>query len=183
MATDSPIQLFRTLAMSCLLLVAPTALAQEWVYSVVEGDTLSEFSQKHLYKTSYWKQLQKINNIADPKRIPENTKLRVPLAWIKSQPTSAVAVAIEGDAQIFKHADNSHEILTLKSKFNLGDQLQTGKQASVIVRFADGSEMLVLQNSRVSFNHLRQYGDNRYGRFSSSTDLGGNRNRGTTAKR
>ncbi|WP_415898964.1 FecR domain-containing protein [Neptuniibacter sp. QD48_11] len=159
MATNSPTQLFRTLAISCILLVAPNAMAQEWVYSVVEGDTLSEFSQKHLYKTSYWKQLQKINNIADPKRIPENTKLRVPLAWIKSQPASTVATAIEGDAKIIKHADNSQEILTLKSKFNLGDQLHTGNQASVIVRFADGSEMLVLQNSRVSFNHLRQYGE------------------------
>eukprot|EP00656_Telonema_subtile_P007211 TRINITY_DN13382_c0_g1_i2.p1 TRINITY_DN13382_c0_g1~~TRINITY_DN13382_c0_g1_i2.p1 ORF type:complete len:101 (+),score=0.51 TRINITY_DN13382_c0_g1_i2:156-458(+) len=65
------VSFYKKITFLCLFTLlghVPSAVAQEWIYSVVKGDTLSEFSEKHLYKTSYWKQLQKINNIADPKR-------------------------------------------------------------------------------------------------------------------
>lgn len=147
------------LAYLLLLFISPHTLAQEWIYTVVKGDTLSEFSQKHLYKTSYWKQLQIINNVADPKRIPENTKLRIPIAWIKSQPSSAEIMNITGSATVYHKGKPNSQKATKNLKLNLGDQLETGPQSSVRIRFADNSEIVVLQNSTVNFNHMTQYGD------------------------
>tara|TARA_Y100000782_G_scaffold115477_1_gene158960 strand:+ start:23526 stop:25199 length:1674 start_codon:yes stop_codon:yes gene_type:complete len=136
-----------------------SASAQEWIYTVVDGDTLSEFSEKHLYKTSYWKQLQKINNVADPKRIPTNTKLRIPIKWIKSQPTSAEVIKTEGKVTLYTKDSNAPQKSTPGQQINLGDHLETGAQSSVLIRFADGSEIVVLQNSKVNFNHLKKYGE------------------------
>lgn len=146
--------------LACLLfLFSPQTYAQEWVYTVVKGDTLSEFSQKHLYKTSYWKQLQKINNVIDPKRIPENTKLRVPIAWIKSQPASATIIKITGSAHIYRQGTPRSTPAAIDNTLNLGDQLETGEQSNVLIRFADNSEIVVMQNAKVDFNHMTQYGE------------------------
>ncbi|MDO6593069.1 FecR domain-containing protein [Neptuniibacter sp. 1_MG-2023] len=142
-----------------LLFNTPSAIAQEWIYSVVQGDTLSEFSEKHLYKTSYWKQLQKINNIADPKRIPENTKLRIPIDWIKSQPASAQVIKFEGDVVTQSKEGTDSQQVSVGQQLNLGDHLETYSQSSALIRFADGSEILVLQNSKIDFNHMTKYGE------------------------
>lgn len=142
-----------------LLLNTPSVIAQEWIYSVVQGDTLSEFSEKHLYKTSYWKQLQKINNIADPKRIPENTKLRIPIHWIKSQPASAQVIKFEGDVVTRNQEGTDSQQVSVGQQLNLGDHLETYSQSSVLIRFADGSEIRVLQNSKIDFNHMTKYGE------------------------
>lgn len=142
-----------------ILLLAKSAQAQEWVYTVVEGDTLSEFSQKYLYKTSYWKQLQRINNIVDPKRIPTHTKLRVPIKWIRSQPAAAKAIKIEGTASLIKQGSEVAIPLAETALLELGDELKSNPQSSVLIRFADGSEMTVQQNSRIQFNYMREYGE------------------------
>jgi hypothetical protein len=142
-----------------LLFNTPSAIAQEWIYSVVQGDTLSEFSEKHLYKTSYWKQLQKINNIADPKRIPENTKLRIPIDWIKSQPASAQVIKFEGDVVTQSKEGTDSQQVSVGQQLKLGDHLETYSQSSALIRFADGSEILVLQNSKIDFNHMTKYGE------------------------
>ncbi|WP_420555036.1 FecR domain-containing protein [Neptuniibacter marinus] len=114
---------------------------------------------KHLYKTSYWKQLQKINNIADPKRIPENTKLRIPIHWIKSQPASAQVIKFEGDVVTRNQEGTDSQQVSVGQQLNLGDHLETYSQSSVLIRFADGSEIRVLQNSKIDFNHMTKYGE------------------------
>jgi len=156
------VSFYKKITFLCLFTLlghVPSAVAQEWIYSVVKGDTLSEFSEKHLYKTSYWKQLQKINNIADPKRIPENTKLRIPIQWIKSQPASAEVINVEGDVIAHAKDSQSPQKVSTGQQLNLGDHLETYSQSSVLIRFADGSEILVLQNSKIDFNHMTQYGE------------------------
>ncbi|EAR61015.1 FecR domain-containing protein [Neptuniibacter caesariensis] len=143
-----------------LSVMAPQQLqAQEWVYSVVDGDTLSEFSEKHLKKTSYWKQLQKINNVADPKRIPVNTKLRIPLAWIKSEPATAEIVDIQGRVKIRTAKSPEEQFAQIGDKLSLGDELTTLNNASAMIRFADASEVVIQQSTHISFNHLSKYGE------------------------
>ncbi|MCP4595224.1 FecR domain-containing protein [Neptuniibacter sp.] len=154
---SSKYSLFVCLVLS--LCVTTSSHANEWVYSVVKGDTLSEFSEKYLYRISYWKQLQSINNIQDPKRIPENTKLRVPISWIRTQPAAAKLVETSGNVQFKQHQQDIFSAAESAQKIQLGDELKTGPQSSALIRFADGSDVLVLQNSLVSFNHMTAYGD------------------------
>ena len=73
----------------CLVNVVNAQAQQSWVYVVSDGDNLWDISKKFLDKVERYTDLQKINQIKHPKKIPPGTLLRIPMQWIKHQPTSA----------------------------------------------------------------------------------------------
>lgn len=82
------------------LLHAPSAGAQHWVYTVAEEDNLWDLSVKFLDRVDHWKGLQRLNNVKNPRHLQPGTRLRVPLAWIRSNPTSATIQDVAGSASL-----------------------------------------------------------------------------------
>ena len=148
----------RLLACALLALPGATALAEDWIYSVRPGDNLWDLSEAHLTSMKYWRPLQRHNNITDPLHIPPGSRLKFPIAWLKHQPSAATVVQLQGEARLISGADGSSKPLGVNTQLLSGDTVLTGPDSNLSIRFADGSELLVLSDSEVVMDRLSAYG-------------------------
>ncbi|BBB27061.1 FecR domain-containing protein [Amphritea japonica] len=148
----------------CLIVLLTTSLhsslsqAQEWVYTTVEGDNLWNLSEKHLDRVTRFQQLQKLNNIKNPRQLQPGTRLRVPLKWIRSNPVPAEISELRGEAELLRAADNSVIPLTEGSQIQLGDRIRSGADTTLAIRFADNTVLTLYSDSLIRFDHLSAHG-------------------------
>jgi hypothetical protein len=140
-----------------LLAIAPVR-ATDWIYTVVDGDNLWDFSEKYLDSVLRFEKLRKLNNIKNPKRLQPGTWLRVPMKWIRSNAAAARIAGVEGQV-ILTRADGSR-VTPLKSGtlIQLGDILKTGPKSSAAVLFADDSALTLHSHGEMRFDHLSAHG-------------------------
>ena len=115
------------LAARCLLACpvgfALPGLAQESVQLAVRsGDTLIGISQRYLDDPGRWPQLQRLNRVANPRRMPVGRMLTLPLDWLRWTELPAEVLFVLGGATV--NAAPLSAGLQLKS----GDRLDTGAQ-------------------------------------------------------
>jgi hypothetical protein len=133
--------------------------AADWIYTVVSGDTIWHLSEKYLHHVGYWKRVQALNNVAQPRQMPPGLRLRIPLSWIRVNPVSAEVVGVNGEAALRRNGASSEQQATAGDRIELGDRLRTGPESSVTVRFADSSTVTLDGESSATFDHLSAYGD------------------------
>lgn len=149
----------------CVLLLfflfhPPTlALSQEWEYTIQPGDNLWNLSKKHLVSVRYWEQLLELNGIKDPRNIPPGSTIRIPLAWLKAGSSIGRVVELVGEATIVSHLGG--EVLPAGKGMFLweNDTLRTGAGSNATLEFADGSKLLVQENSELKMENLMRYGE------------------------
>lgn len=150
------------LLMVCLLFaLTPNpaqAETQYWVYTVRPGDTIWDLTEKYCVSVNHWKRIQGINNVRLDRQIPPGTKLRFPLDILKYQPATALVVQVQGTAQLIRSGSKTAVPLTPKTSLRSGDGIVTGPGANVTLHFADGSELLVLEDSEVVLDTLSAWG-------------------------
>ncbi len=143
----------------CLLLSSANATAQDWIYTVVPGDNLWNFCQKYLHKVGYWKQLQQINGIENPRRMPPGSRIKVPMKWIRINAAHAEIVTVRGTVTLINPDGSRQTELAPGGRISLGDRLETGPESNVTVRFADQSLITLHARSSIRFDHLSAYGE------------------------
>lgn len=151
--------LLKIFIISVLALSPVPSDAADWVYTVVEGDNLWDFSEKHLDSVMRFDQIRKINNVAQPRRMRPGTRLRVPMQWIKSNPTPARVESVLGIATILRATEKLPVEAKPGDQIWLNDSLLTGPESSVAVQFADGSILTLHGESEMRFDHLSAYGE------------------------
>ena len=156
---QSCLSVYRFICLAIIwLLCSSSVYAQDWIYTVVDGDNLWNLSEQHLDKVTRFEQLRKLNNIENPKRLQPGTRIRVPLAWIRSNPVAAKIISITGSAEIQRARSSTSEQAKVGSLMQLGDQLSTADDSSVAIEFADKSVLSLHENSLVHFDHLSAHG-------------------------
>ena len=145
-----------------LWLSAPTiGHAQDWIYTVRPGDNLWNIAADYLTRLDYWPRLQALNRVADPLHLPPGMKLRIPIAWLKGQPTAARVISAQGEAEA-KVAFTGQTIgVATDLLLHSGDEIRTGPNGNVVVEFGDSSRLLVQANSLLVMDTLSVYGDTR----------------------
>jgi hypothetical protein len=128
-----------------------------WAYRVVKGDNLYTVARTYLAPGVGWQRLQRLNRIANPLRLAPGRELRLPVAWLRAQATVATVAFLQGSAQR-ETAGRAAAPLSLGDTLNPGDLLATGDAASVTLRLADGSRVLVSAGSRVRMESLLSFG-------------------------
>ncbi len=143
------------LALALLAVCAPAA-AQDWNYRVRPGDTLWDLTAEYLKPDVPWQRLQEHNRIGDPYRLPPGTLLRIPMAWLHVRPARATVVAIQGDAT----ARGKERAMPVTAGMTLptGTWLETAPQASLSLRFTDGSRLMLLGDSQLLLERLNHFG-------------------------
>lgn len=121
-----------------------TSAAEDWFYVVQPGDNLWFLSANLLKDLNYYKKFLRYNNITEPKPLQPGTQLRVPMAWLKTEPAKVKVVHSRGDSQVFRRAGQQAKRLKKGDILGLGDRVRTGPDSNVSLEFADGS-LLVLQ--------------------------------------
>lgn len=142
-----------------ILLFSLPLQAADWVYTVVEGDNLWDFSAKHLDSVMRFEQLRKLNNIKNPKRLQPGSWLRVPMKWIRSNAVPARIGLLEGKVRILRADGSAENSLKSGVLIHLGDTLNTGQNSSASVIFADNSSLTLYSDTEMRFDHLSAYGE------------------------
>jgi hypothetical protein len=142
----------------CLSLLSIPAIAQDWIYTVVPGDNLWNFSEKHLDSVLRYEQLRKMNNIQHPKRMPPGSKVRVPLKWVRSNPVPATIEAVKGAAQLFRADGSVEKIAASGILLHLGDRIKTSADTTVAIKFADNTILTLHADSQIRLDHLSAHG-------------------------
>jgi hypothetical protein len=72
----------------------------DFAYTVKAGDNPWSLTERYLLGLSYWPRLVAYNRIADDRRIPPGTVLRIPLAWLKFTGTSMRLAGVSGTVEM-----------------------------------------------------------------------------------
>jgi len=131
---------------------------QNWVYVAKSGDNLWDITTRYLTGIKYWRPLQRLNNIAEPRRIPPGTHILIPVRWSRVLLANATVKSLRGAATIHR-ADGTEEAVTVGAVLSEKDRISTAEDANVLLKFADESELLLLSGSNLNLDHLKAYGD------------------------
>ncbi|MDM3870183.1 FecR domain-containing protein [Porticoccus sp. W117] len=138
-----------------------SAQEAEWIYYVKKGDTLWDFCNDYLGRNDVincWKSVQQHNGIGIPKRLHPGVRLRIPISWIQNIPVAAVVEFARGEVRQKKYgASGTLPVVT-------GDQLHLGTRITVldggaVLRFNDGSELLLRHHSELFLQALTTHGN------------------------
>lgn len=143
-------------------LVAAAAHSQEWLYTVRPGDNLWNVTADYLTRMDYWPKLQTLNGVADPEHLPPGMKLRIPVAWLKRLPTTALVLSAQGQAHAVIAATGQTVPVGSGLFLQNGDLLRTGPDSNVTLELGDGSRVLLQPDSELRMEILNAYGQTRF---------------------
>lgn len=156
----------RALLLSLTLLCLPQAQAAgavaaatdaDWLYMVKPGDTLSNISQTYLISTKKWPGLQKQNKIGEPKQLTPGTQLRLPVALLKREAVEAEVLHLQGSVTRTP-LNGTAQALDKAVRLQTGDAIETGADATISIRFIDGSRLLLTPKSRLVLSEMVMLG-------------------------
>jgi hypothetical protein len=133
----------------------PSTPGAERLHRVVPGDTLIALARAHLDPAHGWRALQRLNGVADPRRLQPGRQLRLPLAWLKSEPALAEALHVRGEVTV-ERAGAGPQAVQAGAPLQTGDLLRAGPDSSLTLRFADGARLLLRPDSTLRLARLLQ---------------------------
>lgn len=145
------------LALLLLSLIAFKANAQDWEYVVQPGDSVWSVSETYLLDLRNWRQLQRLNRIADPYHIPPGRVLRIPMAWLRPLTTKVTVASLQGVVQVLEAATGQTKPATVGAQLSVADEIRTGPDANAHLQFPDGSTLLLQADSRMRLADLTQF--------------------------
>ncbi len=149
---------YSLILVSTLLLLSPCpVLSGDWIYAVKPGDSIWTIAENYLSNVSYWKRLQALNNVQDPLHIPPGTKLRIPVNWLAKFPVVARIHSINGAVQITEEDNDKARFLKVGDYLFIGDVIHTGADATAVIEFVDGSNLLIQPQSQLIMANLGIY--------------------------
>lgn len=141
-----------------LILAAGQARAEDWLYTVRPGDNLWDLAAEFTHSATYWRRLQRLNKVSQPRRIPPGTQLRFPLAWLKVRHTEVRVVSVVGTVEVATPTGGAHPPKTGET-LQAGDEVRTGADGVVVLEFVDGARLRLLHQGHLVLDRLNAYGD------------------------
>jgi len=124
-----------------------------WRYTVRPGDTLIGIAERYLIKPWQWARIQAANKVDDPYRMLPGTVLRIPAAMLRRAPAEVMIATASGDAR-WRAASGEWQRAVGGQRLASGSTLETLDEASVLLRLADGSTLLLAPNSQIVLDSL-----------------------------
>lgn len=147
-----------SLAVALILsLVLPTVTANDWYYTIAPGDNLWNLADQYLIDVSYWRELQKINHVSDPWNLPPGDTLKIPVRWLRHEPTQARVSEVKGQVQQYGPGGGQARAVTVGMELNGGDAIETTRDANVTLEFQDGSRLLLQSDGQLQLRDIRRY--------------------------
>lgn len=159
-----PIRRWRSLSMRCFvvatlaLLAIPAVHASDWFYRVRPHDNIWTLASRYLKPDVPWQKLQAYNKVADPYHLPPGSRLRIPIAWLRVQPAKATVMAVNGNAQAHLPDQATAVPVEPGMKLGYGARIDTAAHASLTLEFADGSRLLMQDDSELTLDRMSAYG-------------------------
>ncbi|MFN3473289.1 MAG: FecR domain-containing protein [Blastomonas sp.] len=129
--------------------------AETIVYTIRKGDTLISLGRSWLIREGDWKQVQRLNRVADPHRLPVARRLKLPVRLLKFRPATASVAAFRGDAQATVSGSALQQV-TIGQSLGEGARFVTGPASSLSLALSDGSVITLPSNSSLRISRLRK---------------------------
>lgn len=124
------------------------AVGENFIYMVEPGDTLSELSDLYTTRSSQWRHLQNLNNVADPTKLPIGKQLRIPFSLIPVVAVEATLIHFKGEVWINDKAAHKNYVL------QTGDVIRTGSNGFATLRLEDQSTLTLPHESTLRIKQL-----------------------------
>lgn len=134
------------------------AHAEEWQYTVKDGDNLWDIAEDFLIDMRYWRKLQQHNQITEPRSLRPGSVLSIPISWSVVKPATALVVQMNGTVNVTPGNSTNESGLELGQRLNVGDKIATGEGASITLKFPDASSLVLRENSELIIETLETYG-------------------------
>jgi len=125
------------------------------IYTVRKGDTLIRLARDYMVRPTDWKQVQQINRVPDPHRLPVGSKLSLPVRLLKGRPASATVAAFRGQA-LAAASGNAAQAVAMGQVLGEGARVKTGPASSLSLALTDGSVITLPSNSALKIGRLRK---------------------------
>ena len=143
-------------ALSAHAQARPDPLAEApMAYVVRRGDTLIELARTYLNRPSDYRQLQRQNRVANPRRLTPGRTLNIPTELLRTRPDPAQLESYHG--QVVIQRGGQPQTLRVGMAVAEGDVVITGNNAFARVAMSDGSHAVVPSNSRILIERLRRF--------------------------
>lgn len=129
-----------------------------WRYTVRPGDTLIGIAERYLIQAWQWSRIQRDNKVDDTHRMLPGTVLRIPAAMLRRAPAEATIATVTGVAR-WRTAGGDWQQAASGQRLASGSALETLDDASVLLRLADGSTLLLSPNSQLVLDSLSVFAD------------------------
>ena len=151
--------LFVWAACSAFVFTPLPALAQTadelFAYRVEPRDTLIGLHARLMRPEADWRVVQKLNRVADPRRLQPGALLRIPISMLREEGVPAEVLQLHGEVWV-ERAGAARQALATSTALMAGDTVVTGAQSSLALRFADGARTLLGPESRLLIErHVR----------------------------
>ncbi len=124
-------------------------------FEVTRADTLIGLSRDVLVAPDAWREVARINRLANPNQIRPGQRLRIPARLLRSEPVAATLVRVNGEVRVGTAPAVAGGVL------NEGQALETGPNGSAVVALADGSQVRLPPSSLAEVAASRRFGGRR----------------------
>ncbi|MEO1044300.1 MAG: FecR domain-containing protein [Pseudomonadota bacterium] len=124
-------------------------------YTVEPGDTLIDLARDYFRQPQDYRAVQKLNRIANPRRIPVGMILTIPYDLLKYRQETAQVAAFRGMARISADGQGAR-MPELNQTISEGTGLATGAASSLSLAVSDGSILTMPSNSVMRITRLRR---------------------------
>ncbi|QIL78619.1 LysM peptidoglycan-binding domain-containing protein [Diaphorobacter sp. HDW4A] len=125
-------------------------------HRVKQGDTLERLSTDFYGDVKLWPELQKYNQVSNPRHLQPGSILRIPVKYLPLQ--SAEVSFVQGQATVATTPGAEPAELKAGHKLGEGAEIKVAQDSFVTVKLADGSLIRILAQSDVQLQQLRRKG-------------------------
>lgn len=126
------------------------AMGEHFIYIVEPGDTLSELADLYTTRSTQWRRLQDLNQVADELKLPIGKQIKIPFSMIPVVATEAALVHYTGPVWINDKAAHKNALKT-------GDIIRTGSNGFATLRLEDQSTLTLPSNSLLRIKQLNAF--------------------------
>lgn len=151
------IRLGLVFALACSAWMAPAgaqpmgAQGEDFLYRVEPADTLEALAQRYTQNASNWRELQQINRIENPYRLPIGFVLRIPFRLIPEAPGQARVIHVAGKVTLDERA------LQVGDTITAGQTLHSGSNGAATLQLPDGSLLTLTPGSTLIVDRLHLF--------------------------
>lgn len=125
------------------------------IYTFRRGDTLYALAEKYFTHRSDYRAVQRLNRIAQPRRIPIGKVIHIPTGFLRAQTQSARLISARGIVSV-RHAGQELTV-TPGMALEIGTSVETGTNGLLTIELPNGSRTTLPTRSRLLIRQLRRF--------------------------
>jgi hypothetical protein len=124
--------------------------------AVQRGNTLIGICNKYLTAPRQWRNIARLNRLANPDFILPNQKLLFPVHLLKGTPIDGTVTFIKGNVTVQEKAGREWRALLLNDRVTQGALLATGEEGAVEITFEDRASFLLKPSTSLKMTTLER---------------------------